>query len=49
MRCAAALAAGEQVGAWPVADYRHQLKPVITRGAETMNTIFTQHVELKSA
>jgi integrase len=23
--------------------YRHQLKPVITRGAETMNTIFTQN------
>jgi hypothetical protein len=23
--------------------YRHQLKPVITRGAETMNTIFKQH------
>jgi hypothetical protein len=22
--------------------YRHQLKPVITRGAETMNTIFKQ-------
>jgi hypothetical protein len=21
----------------------HQLKPVITRGAETMNTIFKQH------
>ena len=26
----------------------HQLKPVITRGAETMNTIFKQH-EAKSA
>ncbi|GAB3979234.1 site-specific integrase [Actinoallomurus acanthiterrae] len=23
--------------------YRHQLKPVITKGAETMNTIFSQH------
>jgi hypothetical protein len=23
--------------------YRHQLKPVITRGAETMNTIFKQN------
>jgi len=23
--------------------YRHQLKPVITRGAETMSTIFTDH------
>jgi integrase len=23
--------------------YRHQLKPVITRGAQTMNTIFTQN------
>jgi integrase len=23
--------------------YRHQLKPVITRGAETMNAIFKQH------
>ena len=22
--------------------YRHQLKPVITKGAETMNTIFNQ-------
>jgi riboflavin synthase alpha subunit len=22
---------------------RHQLKPVITRGAETMNAIFKQH------
>jgi integrase len=29
--------------------YRHQLKPVITRGAETMNTIFTDHAEPKSA
>lgn len=29
--------------------YRHQLKPVITRGAETMNTIFTEHAETKSA
>jgi integrase len=29
--------------------YRHQLKPVITKGAETMNTIFTQHKETKSA
>ena len=27
--------------------YRHQLKPVITRGAETMNTLFTQN-ETKS-
>jgi riboflavin synthase alpha subunit len=27
---------------------RHQLKPVITRGAETMNTIFKQH-QAKSA
>jgi site-specific recombinase XerD len=23
--------------------YRHQLKPVITRGAQTMNTLFTQN------
>jgi hypothetical protein len=23
--------------------YRHQLKPVITRGAETMHTIFAEH------
>jgi hypothetical protein len=23
--------------------YRHQLKPVITRGAETMNAIFNTH------
>lgn len=29
--------------------YRHQLKPVITRGAETMNTIFNQHRQAKSA
>ena len=29
--------------------YRHQLKPVITKGAETMNTIFTDHAEEKSA
>ncbi len=29
--------------------YRHQLKPVITRGAETMNTIFAEHAEPKSA
>jgi len=29
--------------------YRHQLKPVITRGAETMNTIFAEHAESKSA
>jgi integrase len=29
--------------------YRHQLKPVITRGAETMNTIFNQHNQAKSA
>jgi hypothetical protein len=28
--------------------YRHQLKPVITRGAETMNTIFKEH-QTKSA
>jgi hypothetical protein len=28
--------------------YRHQLKPVITRGAETMNTIFN-HNQAKSA
>ena len=29
--------------------YRHQLKPVITMGAETMNTIFTQQKQAKSA
>ncbi len=29
--------------------YRHQLKPVITRGAETMNVIFTQDKKTKSA
>jgi integrase len=29
--------------------YRHQLKPVISRGAETMNTIFAEHAEPKSA
>jgi hypothetical protein len=27
--------------------YRHQLKPVITKGAETMNTIFNQHNRAK--
>jgi integrase len=29
--------------------YRHQLKPVITKGATTMNTIFAQRKEAKSA
>jgi integrase len=29
--------------------YRHQLKPVITKGAETMNTIFKQQNQAKSA
>jgi integrase len=29
--------------------YRHQLKPVITKGAETMNTIFDQQGRAKSA
>ena len=29
--------------------YRHQLKPVITKGAEMMNTIFIQHNQAKSA
>ena len=29
--------------------YRHQLKPVITTGATTMNTIFSQHKDAKSA
>ena len=29
--------------------YRHQLKPVITKGAETMNVIFNQHDQAKSA
>jgi integrase len=29
--------------------YRHQLKPVITRGAETMNDLFNQHNHAKSA
>jgi len=29
--------------------YRHQLKPVITKGAETMNTIFTDRAETRSA
>ena len=29
--------------------YRHQLKPVITKGAETMNTIFSQQNQAKSA
>ena len=29
--------------------YRHQLKPVITKGAETMNTIFAERAETRSA
>ena len=29
--------------------YRHRLKPVITKGAETMNTIFKQQNQAKSA
>ncbi|MGI8446702.1 MAG: tyrosine-type recombinase/integrase [Streptosporangiaceae bacterium] len=29
--------------------YRHQLKPVITKGAETMNTIFNRQNQAKSA
>jgi integrase len=29
--------------------YRHQLKPVITKGAETMNIIFNQHDQARSA
>jgi integrase len=29
--------------------YRHQLKPVITQGAETMDVIFSQHKDVKSA
>jgi site-specific recombinase XerD len=29
--------------------YRHQLKLVITKGAETMNTILSQHNPAKSA
>jgi integrase len=29
--------------------YRHQLNPVIIKGAETMNTIFNQHTQAKSA
>jgi hypothetical protein len=29
--------------------YRHQLKPVITKGAETMNTIFKQQKGAQSA
>jgi integrase len=29
--------------------YRHQLKPVITKGAETMNTIFNSRNQAKSA
>jgi integrase len=29
--------------------YRHQLKPVITKGAETMNTIFTNQKQAQSA
>jgi len=31
------------------ANDRHQLKPVITKGAETMNTIFKQQNQAKSA
>jgi integrase len=29
--------------------YRHQLKPVITKGAEAMNTIFKKQIQAKSA
>jgi integrase len=29
--------------------YRHQLKPVITKGAETMNTIFKSKTRATSA
>jgi integrase len=29
--------------------YRHQFKPEITKSAETMNTIFNQHNQAKSA
>ncbi len=29
--------------------YRHQLKPVITKGAQTMNTIFNQDRKTRSA
>jgi hypothetical protein len=29
--------------------YRHQLRPVITRGAETMNTIFDSKKQAQSA
>jgi integrase len=29
--------------------YRHQLELVITKGAETMNTIFNQHDQARSA
>lgn len=29
--------------------YRHQLKPVISKGTETMNAIFTLSAETKSA
>ncbi len=29
--------------------HRHQLKPVITKGTETMITIFTDHADKKSA
>ena len=29
--------------------YQHQLKPVITKGAETMNTTFNQQNQAKSA
>jgi hypothetical protein len=29
--------------------YRHQLKPIITKGAKTMNTIFTEQVRVTVA
>ncbi len=29
--------------------YRHQLKPVISKGAETMNAIFSQQNQARSA
>ncbi len=37
------------VGRPGYARYRHQLRPVITKGATTMNTIFNQQKQAKSA
>jgi hypothetical protein len=42
-------AVSEHLDRPPPGLYRHQLKPVITKGAETMNALFNQHNQAKSA